>query len=356
MNELPSFLAQTGPSSYVLTLSSSAADTFSLCEAKYSWSRVTGIEAAVARAGMNYGKALHLLLAARYGATAYDLQAILEKHFAENPQPTTGSKGRPEWRTAARASQAFQAYLQAYPAEDFEVLGVEEPFECELGSFATTSDKELLDALETSDELPQQTTVTVRIRGIRDLRVRWHEQLWVLDHKTSTEWSDLTIDEGKASFQFMCYAWVEREMQRLVGTNRDVISTSVLDGAQSLPVGGVIGNYIISRENYANADRKPTARDLPRDQFERHAYSYSDSQLAEWHGDAMDIARAIWAAHQRGEWRRNRTACAHWGRCEYYRLCWETEPEWRMSAAQGADFRARTPSPFEDEANGKERQ
>ena len=29
-----------------------------LCPAKYSWSRVTGIEAAEPRAGMNYGKRL----------------------------------------------------------------------------------------------------------------------------------------------------------------------------------------------------------------------------------------------------------------------------------------------------------
>ena len=63
---IPSFLKQTGPAAFTLTLSASAAETYMVCPAKYSWSRVTGIEGASARAGMNYGKGMHLLLAALY--------------------------------------------------------------------------------------------------------------------------------------------------------------------------------------------------------------------------------------------------------------------------------------------------
>lgn len=340
--ELPSFLTQTGPSAYTLTLSASAAETAMLCPAKYSWSRVTGIEAAVTRAGMNYGKSLHLLLAALYSGKPFDPEAIIAAHFEASPQPALGPKGRPEWRTPARALQAFAAYRAAYPAENFEVLGVEEPFEAALGAFQIT------------DGFGVETiTVTVNFRGIRDLRARWHDALWVLDHKTMGEWSDLVVDEGRASFQFQGYAWVERLLAQQKTASTDVVT----DPRQlALPVGGVIGNYLIAREPYANPDRKPTPRDLPRDQFKREAYPYSDAQLDEWHERAMGVARDIWRHWSEQEWPQRSTACAHWGRCEYYKLCWETDPAYRMAAALSADYRQRTPSPFEDEVTGKGRE
>lgn len=390
MNDLPSFLIETSPGHYTLTFSSSGANTFSLCTYKFMWGYIAGIEAVAARAGQNYGSALHLALAAHYrGATRIECEAIMAAHFGENHQPELGSKGRPEWRTASRALAAFDAYLEHYGAEDFEVLGVEEPFEAELGEFPVFD----------GDRPP--IIVTARIRGIRDLRVRWHDQLWVLDHKTSTEWSDLAVDEGKASFQFMEYAWVERliQQQRIAEISKEhggfckgcgnAIDPEVCHcgeevkrhGSESnhspvpmgctcgysdqsrfpkpdpqlvCPVGGVIGNYLISRQPYSEG-RKVTARDLPRDQFVREPYPFSDAQLAEWHEDAMDLAREIFTRWQSQNWKRNRTACAHWGRCEYYRLCWESDPAYREAAALSADYRPRTPSPFEELENGKER-
>lgn len=251
--DLPSFLQETAPGRYTLTMSASAAETAMLCPAKYSWSRITGIEAAAPRAGMNYGKALHLALAHRYSHPTMSLlqvhqeaDTIIGKWFAEHPQPELGNRGRPEWRTFTRALAAFGSYNAAYPAEDFEVVGVEEPFEVELGEFRL------------EDSQGQPIIVTVVFRGIRDLRVKWHDQLWVLDHKTSTEWSDLTVDEGRCSFQFQGYAWIEREAMRqlIKGWERESIQLEV----PLIPpqVGGVIGNYLISREPYSNPDRKPT--------------------------------------------------------------------------------------------------
>lgn len=331
MNELPSFLQQTGPAAYTLTLSASAAETHDLCAAKYAWSRVTGIEAAALRAGQNYGKGFHLLDAAYYTArrtgAPFDAAAIVDAHFAANPQPLTRPNGKPEQRTAARLLQAWNAYRAFYPADDFEVLGVEEPFNVELGSFTARA-----------AGMDDAVTVTARFRGLRDKRVRWHNQLWVFDTKTSEEWKDLTIDEGKASFQFQGYAWVERSLG---------CTTT------PLPTGGVIGDYVISREPYREG-RKATPRDLPRDQFMRQPYPYSDATLGEWHADAIGIAREVWDHWRNEEWPRRRGACAHWGKCEYYRLCWETDPDYRLSAAMGADYRPRTPSPLDEDA-GKER-
>lgn len=353
MSTLPSFLQQTGPHAFTLTFSSSGADMFGLCGMKFSWAYLTRIEAATPRAGQNYGTGIHIPMAHRYRHMERSLAqveeegiALIQAHFAAHPQPEIGRKGRPEFRTATRAIQAFRAYNERYPAEDFEVLGVEEPFEVALGEFKVEG-QSVADGMGWPSHVGREITVTVRFRGIRDLRVKWHDSIWVLDHKTSGEWSDLTVDEGKASFQFQGYGWVERLLAQQATEEGATVC--------HIPVGGVIGNYIISRENYASESRKPTPRDLPRDQFERVPYPYSDAELDEWHADAMGIAKEIWQRWREEEWPRRRTACAHWGRCEYYRLCWETDPDYRMSAAQGADYRERTPSPFEDIENGKER-
>lgn len=351
MTPLPSFLTEDAPGRYTLTFSSSGADTFNLCSYKYMWGYVAGIEGATARAGQNYGSGLHLPLSCYYKALREgrtmdealkeECKAIIQQHFLENPQPETTARGKVEFRNAARAIQAFEAYLARWGSEDFEVLGVEEPFEVELGRFEAQGPPYNFQL--GSDPV----IVTVIFRGIRDLRVRWHDQLWVMDHKTSTEWSDLSVDEGKASFQFMGYAWVEKQICEGYHPYPSIKS------ALTLPIGGVIGNYIVSRAPYAEG-RKPTPRDLPRDYFHREAYPYDEAQLNEWHSDAMEIAREIFSRWQSENWKRNRTACAHWGRCEFYRLCWETAPEYREAAALGADYRPRTPSPFEEE-NGKER-
>jgi hypothetical protein len=260
-------------------------------------------------------------MAALYQGQPFDADAIIREHFAKNPQPELGRDGKTEWRTAARTLQAFKAYRENYPREDFEPVAVEEKFELVLGEFEAT----MRDA--DGDEIV--VTVTVHARGIFDLVAKWHDALWVIDHKTMTEWSDSVVDEGKASFQFMLYTWVLRQQRR------------------DTAVAGTIGNYIVARPPYAEG-RKPTPRDLPRDQFERHPYAYTEAQLAEWHARAMRLARRLWEAWRTEEWDQHSTACAHWGRCEYYQLCWECEPEWRAAAAMGADFRLRTPSPFEE--------
>ena len=96
--------------------------------------------------------------------------SILTKHFAANPQPEMGARGKAEWRTQARALQAFAAYRERYAGEDWEVLGVEEPCEAVLGEFKVERWNEDVGAYES-------VVVTVVVRGIRDLRVRWHDSL-----------------------------------------------------------------------------------------------------------------------------------------------------------------------------------
>lgn len=393
--ELPSFLKRLADDHYELTYSASGGNTMQLCGAKFSWAYLTCIEAVAPRAGANYGDCFHQLLAPLYKGEPFDPQEIVSAHFAENPQPSEMRGGKPEWRTAARALQAFAAYREKYPAEDWEVVAVEEKFEVPLGTFRTPV--EIFEPGAEGASRRDFVKVDVKVRGIFDLVVRWHGSLWVVDHKTSTEWSDLKVEEGKCSFQFMLYVWALREMQRrriaeiskghggfcrgcgnaidpevchcgayikdhgvYCGHNpvpmgctcgyADQTQFPKPDPKLVSPIGGAVGNYIIARAPFAEG-RKPKANDLPRDQFERHHYPYSDAQLAEWHGRAMRLAQRIWTSWRTEEWDQNDTACAHWGRCEYYQLCWETDPAYRMAAAMGADYRPRTPSPFEESSN-----
>jgi hypothetical protein len=321
ITELPYFITKLPDGDYELTLSPSSAMTFDLCEAKFSWSRLTGIELATSLAAPNYGKAMHAALAAWYQIPApsdgqFDAASeALREHFTANPQPESNSKGFSEWRTELRAMQALAAYIAKWRLDpDWRILAVEDKFEKRIGSFSTGTE-----------------IVHVKVHGLRDLVVESYGQRWIVDHKTMQEWGDKAQDEGAVSWQFMCYVACDQ------------------------PMGGAIGNYIVSRKPYSDPARKPKANDLPRDQFERQVYTYTPEALEEWRHDALETAQRVWdLTMNEGSFHRCRGACGHYGRCEYYKLCWETDPGLRLAAALGADYRPRTPSPFEDDTAGKD--
>lgn len=320
---LPAWLQQDGPRAFTITFSPSGAYDLMLCPCKFMWARVVGIEGTKAKVGANFGTANHLALAHRYTHPELSLSTVedevrpmLEAHFDENPQPVE------EYRHLGRALQLFHAYNERWKAEDWEVLGVEEKFVRELGTVELSTGG-------------IATSLTVRVRGVRDLTVRWHGSMWVVDHKTRTEWGDLAIAEGRSSFQFQCYAWVT--------------GLSLREDAQD-EVGGVIGNYLIARKPLSdpNSSYARSGKAKPRDDFWREPFQFSPQQLAAWRERAMRLAVRLFRTWRDGEWEQYTTGCAHWGQCEYYRLCWEVEPEMQMAAAMGQDYRLREENPFAD--------
>lgn len=330
-NTLPAFLRQHD-GLLELVLHCTWSQDFERCQKLFELRYAHQLETTGPRPALNYGAAVHSALALRYknpGESLADIEdgqmTLLDHHFEAAPQPTD------EWRSVGRTQDLIRAYNAAYPAEEWEVLAVEQDFEVEVGSVELT--------FNPTDDTGQQTHYRVFLAGRKDLVVSWHGGLWVVDHKTAQDWgrgeSNSHIDEGRMSFQFRGYAWAEREAAEVA---------KLLDPdsyAGRLRVLGTAGNYLISRKPYASEGPKNGRSALPRNEFHRECYPYSDRILDEWRLECLGLAEDVLRCWANGWWRCTGKAgggCGHWGRCEFYELC-EADPSQRELLMAGSEYR-----------------
>lgn len=240
--------------------------------------------------------------------------AAMHAEFAERPQPDD------EWRSPGRATDLLHAFNEwttsgeqsggdagsptswsanmPWPRE-LVFLAVEEDYEVYVGEVAGTP---------------------CYLKGRKDGVVAWHGGLWVLDWKTASDWGeDLSRNthllEGRMSFQFRGYAWAERAMKDVMPEPVAIMHPERV----TLPLLGTIAVYLVSRRPYAS-DRKQ-ARPTPRNQFHLECYPYDARQLDEWRGEFLGMCADVLRDHAANSWRRKRTGCGHWGRCEFYDYC-----------------------------------
>lgn len=348
---LPAFLRQRD-GALEMVIHCTWAQDHMICPRKFWLYYGEQVESTAPRVALNYGGGVHKPLALRYermlqGAGLAGLEdeqmAMLQGHFDESPQPGD------EWRNAGRAQDLLRAYNEwvtsgevsgeagggwsasAPGLEDFQVLGVEEEFEVRVGEVGC--EEGAFDPM--GQELPP--TVPLYLAGRKDLVVAWNGGLWVMDHKTSTDWgsgeSNKQLDEGRRSFQFRGYAWAEREHQVTV---REAATAAP---RAKLPVLGTIGNYLVSRKPYMRPPALGKAS-IARNQFHREPYPFSSEVLDEWCYECLDLAREILANWQRGVWPQRFTGCGHWGRCEFFDYC-EASASDRAAMLQSSMFRTK---------------
>jgi hypothetical protein len=289
---------------------------------------VEGLELAVPKPALEFGGVGHDCLAYRRVHQELSLSEVEEwqdayitSHYDAKPVQAD------EWRNAGRLMDLMHAYNETYPVEPWDrILGVEEGFEILVGEIERNPKG--LPGFDGMDHRP----VPVYLHGFKDCVVEWHGGMWVNDDKTTKEWGDpdtnKSLLEGRMSFQFRAYPWAQRETQRLLGT-------------PGLPVLGTIGNYLIFRKPY-EVGYKPRANATPRNQFHMECYPFSDELLDEWQIECLDAAASILHDWTRGIWKRCRSGCGHWGRCEFYDIC-GAEPKDRDGIMQSSLYQPRTP-------------
>lgn len=333
LTELPSFLRRRA-GRLQLVLHATSVQDYKVCQLKYWLRHGLLVERAVPRWSQNYGGALHAAHAFRYSHLDLSLAEvelrqldILREWFVANPVVDG------EWRTFERAASAIRAYNVAYPAHEWEVLGVEEEFEEQVGT-VTTDGGELVDVI---------------LRGRKDLVVAWHDGVWVNDFKHVSEWgSDPETNQellsGRRSFQFRGYAWAERERQRNAQQLRAPDRTP--RPRLTLPVRGTIGNYIVGRKPFseaASAVARRTSGAKPRDEHHLEFFDYDDAALDEWREQCLLTSARILRDWQSGQWEMSfDRGCAHYGRCQYYDYCNES-PATREATLQSSLFRRAEP-------------
>lgn len=355
--QLPAYLRRRDGRLELVTHCTHVQD-FEVCNLKF-WLRYgLQVEGTGAKAALNYGSAIHEALAMRYKTQTLPLSAVepgqmdlLIAYFDEHPQPSE------DYRNATRAQDLVRAYNVEYPAHDWEVLAVEEEFEVEVGLVWVTATNQTESEFCTTYRNNEQRyliardastfAVPVYLAGRKDLVVSWHGGLWVVDHKTASQWgggdSNSALDEGRMSFQFRGYAWAEREAQRTFVANFKLGAPTRTDALASspravLPVLGTVGNYLVSRkplkdspgygtisdawkERHAINEKRGVSR--PRNHFHMEPYPYTPEELDEWRAECLAKAALILQRHAANDWQlhRNRGSCGHWGRCEFYDYC-----------------------------------
>lgn len=132
--------------------------------------------------------------------------------------------------------------------------------------------------------------------GIVDLIAKWHDALFVVDHKTTSMTFDQLYGQYAFSLSFRGYALAVAE-----------------EYGEPL---GVLVNAIRFKKNKALEC-----------EFQREPFMYSREDLADIPRTVISIKREIKMCETDGFWPKSSSQCVKpWGKCEYYQLCKYDDP------------------------------
>lgn len=265
--------------------------------------------AAVSKPSLNFGSAIHLALEHRYKTYKNmspdpmlheELASLLGKFFAEHP-PEEG-----EYRNYNWALEIIRRYNDKYAIEPFQLLQgedgkvkVELPFALPLFTYR----------LRDGNSPAGYIDIPVIYTGRIDLPVLWDDQLFVIDHKTTSMLGISFSDGMKMSAQQKGYAWA---LQTLTGQK----------------VAGYCINAIRVKEppQYLldpNSPRKgkQTVHTWWEESLCRERYFLRDGELEEWKFNAIAIIKEMFYHYEQGYFPMKTAWCNKFGRCAYFDVC-----------------------------------
>jgi hypothetical protein len=275
-----------------LLVSPTQIETIKQCFTQWRWKYLHRRVANRPSPARDGGKAMHsgLELIFKGRLAGKDEQSVME---AARTALHDGFKGidlpEDEYRTEAR----YQAVLEAYVAhwknqgEEFETLAVERPFEVPLGQIAMA-----------------HGMVPVHLRGIIDRVVAWGNVAYVADTKTMNDWGSRKQDEWERAAAPKLYAYALNQL------------------ASELKLPGTVQGFMLD----AIVIRKPTTNPrakLPREEFHRLRYPYTEAQLIETRDNALAWVQMAVDQAASGRFLMQEQSCANlWGRrCDYWEVC-----------------------------------
>lgn len=298
---------------YVLEIDWSSIQQALTCDRSAMWSliygRTTGKSAA-----LTYGSAIHKGLETYYrgGASLTEILASGEQEFLDYPP------GLSEWRTYDSYARALTEYVKKYSIEDtFTILRnsedlpmVEQGFALPLtvipvgeflafpGELICKNPPAVIERAAPSDFAGGLNLFVDNIHvvwtGVIDLVVKDSDQLWIVDHKTTSIEGDSYWKQYELSQQFTGYVWAASE---LLGQR----------------VEGAVANVIYGRQP------TKTGRGLD---FLRRRYHYRDDQLGEWRQNMIWLMEDFVHNLQTGRFPMKTQWCVgKFGTCPYHDVC-----------------------------------
>ena len=253
--------------------------THQTCPTKYRIRIVEGMTSKRRSAALGYGGALHEGLASWYKGQGFkDALAHIITGWPDD-QPTE------DWRTLQKCLDVFEEYVRRYGAnESFQVVGadvgqpiVEQPFSLLLtdsqGNPLLTND---------GDE--------IFYGGIFDTLTQEGGETIILDHKTTSRFSDAYWDQFKPNNQMTGYMWAAGQL-----TQRPCNKTRI--------------NCIVSYEK-------------GKTKFERNITTRSAADFDEWRANVLYEANEIERNRKANFFPRREINCVgKYGNCEFFNIC-----------------------------------
>ncbi len=243
-----------------------ALTNFQTCPSKYDLRIRQGWTTRRRSSALAFGGGFHEGLATWY--KTHDLAAALTA-IHEKWDETVSID---DYRTKEKAIQVMIDYVKRYPSENFQVVGAPERPMIEVPFCLDTG-------LVTDDGEP------IEYGGIFDGLVDFNGQIWVFEHKTTSQLGSYYFDQFKPNNQVTGYIWAAEQ----------------LSGRRTQ--GAIINAIGVYKTGATKFERGMTARH-PQD-------------LVEWLENVRLICNQIKRAEREG-FSQSTNACTLYGKCEYH--------------------------------------
>ena len=244
-----------------------ALTNFQTCPAKYELRIKQGWTTRRRSSALSFGGGFHEGLAVWY--KTYDLAQALTA-IVEKWDDTVSVD---DYRTKEKAVQVMIEYVKHYPQENFKVVGIESgapmieiPFVLDTGMVCEDGDP-------------------IEYGGIFDGLVDFNGQLWVFEHKTTSQLGSYYFNQFKPNNQVTGYIWAAEQL-----------SGRKVQGA----IINAIGVY------------KTGATKFERGMTARHS-----QELKDWMENVRLVCNQIKQAERTG-YSQSTNACTLYGQCEYH--------------------------------------
>lgn len=181
-----------------------------------------------------------------------------------------------DYRTMEKCISVFDAYARRYPFEAWTMM--KDPSGQPFVECAFSLDTGLVTDLGTP----------IIYGGVFDGLVDYGGQIYVIDHKTTSQMGDYFFEQFKPNNQMCGYVWAARQLSQQKVT-------------------GVLINGICVLKVSAP-------------KFDRQVKAFYDADIEEWLRDLQAVASQIEYHRKRGYFPRHTTACTLYGKCEFHSL------------------------------------
>ena len=295
---------------------------------------------------LNFGSAIHLALEYRYqryhsgivdAQYHNDVAVLLSDFFEQHPCPLE------DFRTLNWALEIVKQYNQRFAVEEFSLLKYDEPQTCthcngqghdweDASMQATvgcrwcneTGKLSMMVELPFALPLAKINGVDVIYSGRIDLPTIHSDQLWVMDHKTTSMIGAQFWDKMRMSAQQKGYAWAFQEL-----------------------TGKQVHGYIINAIRTKEPPLYITNPDAPKrgkatspetwwgESLSRERYYIKPGELTEWKHNAIALVEEFFYHYAKGYMPMKTAWCANFGRCPYFDVCSTTASDRGVMLSSG---------------------